>query len=61
MIKFNFKWRNKAFQVFDMKNPVQKVEIQANNLGEAWNIFFSNHLDKDSMIDINVIEITQLK
>jgi|TARA_R110000782_G_scaffold163345_1_gene255441 hypothetical protein len=58
---FTFRWRTKAFQVFDLKNPTQKVEIEANDLGEAWKIWFEKHLDQNQMTDLNMIEITQTK
>ena len=58
---FTFRWRTKAFQVFDLENPTQKVEIEANDLGEAWKIWFEKHLDQNQMTDLNMIEITQTK
>ena len=58
---FTFRWRTKAFQVFDLENPTQKVEIEANDLGEAWKIWFEKHLDQNQMTDLNMIEITQMK
>ena len=58
---YTFKWRTKALIVFDPKNPTQKVDIEANDLGEAWKIWFEKHLDQNQMTDLNMIEITQTK
>jgi len=60
-MEFSFRWRTKALIVFDPKNPTQKVDIEANDLGEAWNIWFEKHLDKNEVMDLNEISITQYK
>jgi hypothetical protein len=61
MIEFSFRWRNKAFQVFDLENPIQEVYIKAENLNEAWKIWLEKHSDKIKMKDINVMQITQFR
>ncbi len=58
---YTFKWRTKAFVGFDLENPTQKVDIEANDLGEAWKIWFEKHLDQNQMSDLNEIAITQMK
>ncbi len=58
---YTFRWRTKAFEVFDSENPTQKVDIEANDLGEAWKIWFEKHLNQNQMTDLNMIEITQMK
>jgi hypothetical protein len=58
---YTFKWRTKAFIGFDPENPTQKVDIEANDLGEAWKIWFEKHLDQNQMSDLNEIAITQMK
>ena len=58
---FTFRWRTKAFVVFDLKNPTLNVEIEAKDLGEAWKIWFEKHLDQNQMSDLNEIGITQEK
>ena len=60
-MEFSFKWRTAAFIAFDPKTPTQKVEIEAEDLGEAWNIWFEKHLDKNEVMDLNEISITQYK
>ena len=60
-MEFSFKWRTTAFIAFDPKIPTQKVEIEAEDLGEAWNIWFEKHLDKNEVMDLNEISITQYK
>jgi hypothetical protein len=60
-MEFSFKWRTKALIVFDPKNPTQKVDIEAKDLGEAWKIWFEKHLDKNEVMDLNEISITQYK
>ena len=61
MNKYSFRWRSKAFEVFDLANPIQKVDIEANDLGEAWSIWFEKHLDKNQMGSLNQVEIIQFK
>jgi hypothetical protein len=61
MNKYSFRWRSKAFEVFDLENPTQKVDIKANDLGEAWSIWFEKHLDKNQMGSLNQVEIIQFK
>ena len=41
MIKYTFKWRNKAFQVFDLENPIQKADIEAKDLDEYLDLSYS--------------------
>ena len=61
MNKYSFRCRSKAFEVFDLENPIQKVDIEANDLGEAWSIWFEKHLDKNQMGGLNQVEIIQFK
>ena len=61
MNKYSCRWRSKAFEVFDLENPIQKVDIEANDLGEAWSIWFEKHLDKNQMVGLKQVEIIQFK
>ena len=63
MIKYTFKWRNKAFQVFDLENPIQKADIQAKDLDDAWKIWFEKYMlgNTNKMKELNILEIVQLK
>jgi hypothetical protein len=62
-MKYSFKWRSKAFQVFDPDSPISKDDFEAKDLDDAWKIFFEKHLigKPDQMKNLNVISITQIK
>ncbi len=62
-MKYSFRWRAKAFQVFDLDNPTLKDDFEAKDLDDAWKIFFKKHLlgKPDQMKNLSVISITQMK
>ena len=55
--------RNKAFQVFDLENPIQKADIEAKDLDDAWKIWFEKYMlgNTNKMKELNILEIVQLK
>ena len=61
MRKYNFRWRNKAMIVLDFKDPIKKVDIEAKDLGEAWKIFYKEHLDSKDISEVHEIHVTQFR